>query len=119
MTTDGIRPHRSAKVETTDPFQHSFRMLAGALAMALLCAICAEQARGAEPGSSQARSPATAASEANLALVAVPSSSRVSGETALAALNDGFDPEASGDRRRGAYGNFPSNLIHGETRKGV
>ncbi len=42
----------------------------------------------------------------NLAAVAVPSSSYVSGDTTLAALNDGFDPRHSADNRRGSYGNW-------------
>jgi len=44
----------------------------------------------------------------NLAAVAVPSSSTVSGDTSLAALNDGFAPRNSRDSRRGSYGNWPS-----------
>jgi DUF1680 family protein len=44
----------------------------------------------------------------NLAIVAQPSSSNVSGDTTLAALNDGFDPRNSRDNRRGSYGNWPN-----------
>ncbi len=42
----------------------------------------------------------------NLAVVAEASSSYVSGDTSLAALNDQYDPESSRDRRRGSYGNW-------------
>ena len=44
----------------------------------------------------------------NLAVAAVASSSSVSGDTSLAALNDGYAPRNSSDNRRGAYGNWPS-----------
>lgn len=43
----------------------------------------------------------------NLALVATPSCSYVSGDTSVAALNDGFTPRNSRDNRRGSYGNWP------------
>src|SRR4030043_417165 len=43
----------------------------------------------------------------NLAVVAEPSCSYVSGDTSLSALNDEFDPPNSRDRRRGSYGNWP------------
>src|SRR5689334_1341280 len=46
-------------------------------------------------------------SAANLALVAAPSSSYVSGDTRNAALNDGLAPRSSRDNRRGSYGNWP------------
>jgi hypothetical protein len=49
---------------------------------------------------------APADSGVNLAVVAEPSSSYVSGDTSLAALNDQYDPESSRDRRRGSYGNW-------------
>lgn len=42
----------------------------------------------------------------NLAVVAVPSASYVSGDTSLSALNDGYEPGRSRDRRRGSYGNW-------------
>ena len=45
-------------------------------------------------------------SEVNLAVVAVASSSYVSGDTSLVALNDGHDPRNSQDNRRGSYGNW-------------
>src|SRR5262252_3871515 len=47
------------------------------------------------------------ASAVNLALVATPSSSFVSGDTRNAALNDGNTPRSSRDSRRGSYGNWP------------
>ena len=48
-----------------------------------------------------------AASGVNLAAVATPSSSYVSGDTTVQALNDGFEPRNSRDARRGSYGNWP------------
>jgi hypothetical protein len=51
--------------------------------------------------------PATESAGVNLAAVAQPSSSYVSGDTRLTALNDGFDPRSSRDARRGSYGNWP------------
>jgi len=51
---------------------------------------------------------AAAASEVNLAVVAEPFSSHVSGDTSLAALNDGHASESSHVRGRGSYGNWPS-----------
>jgi len=44
---------------------------------------------------------------ANLALVAKSSTSYVSGHETIAALNDGFQPAHSDDKRHGAYGNWP------------
>jgi len=43
----------------------------------------------------------------NLAVVAKPSCSYVSGDTTPAALNDGYDPRSSRDNRRRSYGNWP------------
>jgi DUF1680 family protein len=43
---------------------------------------------------------------ANLAVVATPSASFVSGDTSVAALNDGFNPRNSRDTRHGSYGNW-------------
>src|ERR1039457_51353 len=43
----------------------------------------------------------------NLAVVATPSGSYVSGDTSVTALNDGFTPRNSRDNRRGSYGNWP------------
>jgi DUF1680 family protein len=55
--------------------------------------------------------PAAAAADAgtavNLAVVATPSTSYVSGHETLAAVNDGFDPARSDDKSHGAYGNWP------------
>ncbi len=44
---------------------------------------------------------------ANLALVATATTSYVSGHETIHALNSGFDPENSNDKRHGAYGNWP------------
>ncbi len=44
----------------------------------------------------------------NLAVVAVPSASNVSGDTTLGALNDGSNPRSSRSSRGGTYGNWPS-----------
>ena len=44
---------------------------------------------------------------ANLALVAKPSASHVSGDTSVAALNDGNTPANSLERGTGSYGNWP------------
>ena len=44
----------------------------------------------------------------NLAVVAETSTSRVSGDTSLASLNDGFSPDSSHVRGRGSYGNWPA-----------
>ena len=44
----------------------------------------------------------------NLAIVASPSTSRVSGDTSLASLNDGYAPHTSHVRGRGSYGNWPA-----------
>jgi alpha-L-rhamnosidase len=43
----------------------------------------------------------------NLALVAKPSTSFVSGHETLDAINDGFKPAKSNNKRYGAYGNWP------------
>ena len=47
------------------------------------------------------------AAAANLALVATATTSFVSGHETIHALNSGFDPENSNDKRHGAYGNWP------------
>jgi hypothetical protein len=47
------------------------------------------------------------AAEANLALVATPTTSYVSGHETITALNDGFTPAHSDDKSHGAYGNWP------------
>lgn len=61
-----------------------------------VCAITSVQAQGVSP-----------AERANLAVVATPSTSFVSGHESLAAINDGLEPKNSGDKRHGAYGNWP------------
>jgi len=48
-----------------------------------------------------------AQTDANIAIMASPSASYVSGDTSTGALNDGSDPQHSNDRRRGSYGNWP------------
>jgi len=48
-----------------------------------------------------------AAPGVNLAVVATPSSSFVSGDATLTALNDGSTPRSSRDTRHGSYGNWP------------
>lgn len=45
--------------------------------------------------------------EVNLASVATASASYVSGDTSVAALNDGYTPRNSRDNHRGSYGNWP------------
>jgi uncharacterized protein len=62
----------------------------------------------AQPPAGPAPGSAGASLGVNMALVAQPSASNVSGDTTLAALNDGFDPRSSRDSRRGSYGNWPS-----------
>ncbi len=44
---------------------------------------------------------------ANMAVVAKPSTSYVSGDTSVTSLNDGIEPRRSRDRSRGSYGNWP------------
>lgn len=46
------------------------------------------------------------AENANLAVVATPSSSYTSGDTSVSALNDGHTPRRSRDRSQGSYGNW-------------
>ena len=48
----------------------------------------------------------------NLALVAKPSTSFVSGHETLDAVNDGFKPAHSNDKRYGAYGNWAHRGVH-------
>ena len=54
-----------------------------------------------------APSPVAAALPANLALVAKPTTSFVSGHESLQAVNDGYLPVDSNDKKHGAYGNWP------------
>lgn len=49
----------------------------------------------------------TSNAEVNLAVVAIPSTSYVSGHETLGAINDGFEPANSHDTRHGEYGNWP------------
>lgn len=82
-------------------------MLLSSLALALVCTPLAQDGLGVEsdsPGDGGKIAPATGV---NLAVVAKPSGSYVSGDTALAALNDGSAPETSHSRGRGSYGNWP------------
>lgn len=51
---------------------------------------------------------AQSADAVNMAVVATPSSSFVSGDTRNEALNDGSNPRSSRGDRRGTYGNWPS-----------
>ncbi|MHC4628708.1 MAG: glycoside hydrolase family 127 protein, partial [Planctomycetota bacterium] len=70
-------------------------ILAGAV-VALSCTAFAQQDPVSPPDSG-----------VNLAVVAKPSSSYVSGDTSLTALSNEDDPRSSRDRRRGSYGNWP------------
>jgi len=81
--------------------------LAGGLAAALVCTAFGRRSPGAESESLEAGEATAAASSVNLAVVAEPSSSYVSGDTSLAALHDGHAPESSHVRGRGSYGNWP------------
>ena len=51
--------------------------------------------------------PNSAPTGANLAVVATPTTSYVSGHETITALNDGVTPRNSNDKRHGAYGNWP------------
>ncbi len=66
------------------------------LTILFLCTILAQQGKAANSDSG-----------VNLAAVAEPSCSYVSGDTSLTALNDENKPRSSRDRRRGSYGNWP------------
>ena len=70
--------------------------LSTAAALALLVMGPTQQAMAEEPDHG-----------ANLAAVATPSTSYVSGDTTLKALNDGHDPKNSQDRSKRSYGNWP------------
>ncbi len=73
------------------------QFLAGATGAALLSAVERSKAFAAViPGIT-----------VNLARVATPSASYVSGDTRLAALKDGFEPTGSSDQEHGSYGNWP------------
>ncbi|MFO8013638.1 MAG: glycoside hydrolase family 127 protein [Phycisphaerae bacterium] len=77
---------------------------AGVLAVGCVCTALAGPSAGAESGSPNA---AASGDGVNLAVVADPSASYVSGDTSLAALNDGHAPDSSHVRGRGSYGNWP------------
>ena len=87
--------------------RHWVTTLVSSLAVAWVGTTFAQQSLGMESASPEAGGTAPAGSGVNLAVVAEPSSSHVSGDTSLAALQDGYDPENSRDRRRGSYGNWP------------
>lgn len=57
--------------------------------------------------SSSGAQPSAPTGRINLAVVATPSSSYVSGDTRESALNDGSNPRSSWGDRRGTYGNWP------------
>ncbi len=61
--------------------------------LSIILGICAATAMADEP--------------ANMALVAAPSTSYVSGDTTVSALNDGVEPRRSDFREEGCYGNWP------------
>ena len=69
-----------------------------ALAAVSVCGTAAEQPANKKPA---------AGADVNLAPVATTSTSFVSGHETITALNDGFDPAHSDDKRHGAYGNWP------------
>lgn len=72
-----------------------------ALAVLALLLLTSTDSRGAQASGQPGQS------GANLAAVAKPSSSYVSGDTSVVALNDGAVPRNSRDARRGSYGNWP------------
>jgi DUF1680 family protein len=71
--------------------------LAGVAGAALLSAVDRSKALAAVTGDVTV----------NLAKVATPTASYVSGDTKLSALNDGFNPNNSRDQSHGTYGNWP------------
>ncbi|UCG58822.1 MAG: glycoside hydrolase family 127 protein [Phycisphaerales bacterium] len=80
------------KAKPSSRFGHAF---IASVVLALSCGAAAQENPGVQPTSGL-----------NLAAVAQASSSYVSGDTSLAALNDEYDPRSSRDRRRGSYGNW-------------
>ncbi len=78
--------------------------------IAVLCVILALLAGTAvaQPPAGPAPSGADSSAAVNMAVVAQPSSSNVSGDTTLTALNDGINPRSSRGGRGGSYGNWPS-----------
>jgi DUF1680 family protein len=89
------------------PSHHLGGVLAAALAAVWFGAAIAGPCAGAEGGSPEAAVAVGAEEGVNLAVVADPSCSYVSGDTSLAALNDGHAPDTSHVRGRGSYGNWP------------
>jgi DUF1680 family protein len=74
------------------------------LMLVLLVSTASDSLKGADtPESAKTNAPPKGA---NLAVVATPSASYVSGDTKLTALNDGNEPRSSRDNRRGSYGNW-------------
>jgi uncharacterized protein len=71
--------------------------LAGVAGAALLSAVDRSKALAAVTGDVTV----------NLAKVATPTASYVSGDTKVSALNDGFNPNNSRDQSHGTYGNWP------------
>ncbi|MBN1360734.1 MAG: glycoside hydrolase family 127 protein [Sedimentisphaerales bacterium] len=83
-------------------------MLAAGVAIGL-AGVASAQGNAAAGGFGRGRFAAPEVPEGvNLAVVAVPSASNVSGDTTLGALNDGSNPRSSRSSRGGSYGNWPS-----------
>ncbi|HVX85673.1 MAG TPA: beta-L-arabinofuranosidase domain-containing protein [Phycisphaerae bacterium] len=74
-------------------------------ALFLAAAVAATIATQRTAPAQSAAAPATDA--VNLALYATPTTSFVSGNETLEAINDGFTPRSSRDHNHGAYGNWP------------
>ncbi|MBE0535866.1 MAG: glycoside hydrolase family 127 protein [Phycisphaerae bacterium] len=74
----------------------------------LCCGLAAFAAAGVIQAFAGPPADESARASINLSLVAKPSTSRVSGDTSLAALNDGHAPNTSHVRGRGSYGNWPA-----------
>jgi DUF1680 family protein len=72
------------------------------LGAVLALTVASSASFGQAPSTNAASEP----SGVNLALVATPTASYVSGDTTLAALNDGFTPRNARDNRHGSYGNW-------------
>ena len=77
-------------------------MLLICAAVVLGCTVFAQRTSDAKAAA------AAAETGVNLAPVAKPSSSHVSGDTSLGALTDGHFPKTSSVRGKGSYGNWPS-----------
>ncbi len=85
----------------------SVRFAQAVLIGAAVALICMAFARHTPVASAAPKKTTAAASGANLAPVAEPSGSYVSGDTSFDALNDGDAPKASHVRGAGSYGNWP------------